>query len=458
MALETAWPRACSRRPGQLHLRWGSVISIVMVALSLGYWAGGQLADKRDASRVLAPLIATAGLLTVLAPLVAEVDASVGSARLGPRLGSLVAAALDILPARASVATVSPISVRLASSRGSLRTSAARQGGCRRSRPPAASSERSSPRSGSSRCCLGASRHSDRVRAVHVSLAALLLPRLYGAVARPQMGPGGRPCTMPAGRRRRGLLALVWRARQRGRGCSPTSPRSMPSTNVANVSCFGTTASTIGSPSPRRTTFATCRFDATNQSAIDLTDGFYGHDRVPELHGPGAGGQSGRQAGVLGLGGGASRNGGGETIRHDDRQRGDRPGSYRRVAAYFGLPEDVRLRVFKQDARRFVQGSMDTYDIVIVDCYFAEALPFQLSTQEFLGEVKARMAPDGVLVYNVIRLGERRRRKLFAACTGRRARRGTTMGVPDRASRRRAGKAQRRNIIVLATDAESGAG
>ncbi|MDZ4169678.1 MAG: fused MFS/spermidine synthase [Coriobacteriia bacterium] len=34
---------------------WGAVISIVMVALSLGYWSGGQIADRFGSTRTLAP-------------------------------------------------------------------------------------------------------------------------------------------------------------------------------------------------------------------------------------------------------------------------------------------------------------------------------------------------------------------------------------------------------------------
>ncbi len=47
---------------------------------------------------------------------------------------------------------------------------------------------------------------------------------------------------------------------------------------------------------------------------------------------------------------------------------------------YFGLPDDERIRVVNQDARRFVQESSAKYDVIIVDCYYADSLPSHLTT------------------------------------------------------------------------------
>jgi spermidine synthase len=69
---------------------------------------------------------------------------------------------------------------------------------------------------------------------------------------------------------------------------------------------------------------------------------------------------------------------------------------------YFFLPEDERIDVHVADARRYVQTTDETYDVVVVDAYYADSLPFHLTTEEFYREVKERMAPDGVLAYNVI--------------------------------------------------------
>jgi len=60
-----------------------------------------------------------------------------------------------------------------------------------------------------------------------------------------------------------------------------------------------------------------------------------------------------------------------------------------------------------------VQATDQTYDIVIVDAYYSDALPFHLTTEEFLREVKAVMAPDGVIAYNVISSAEGEGSDLF---------------------------------------------
>ena len=121
---------------------------------------------------------------------------------------------------------------------------------------------------------------------------------------------------------------------------------------------------------------------------------------------------------------------------------------------YFGLPDDPRLGVFTTDARRYVQTSNDEYDVVIVDAYYADSLPFHLTTTEFLREVKSRMSPDGVLAYNVISPVSGDASKLFRT-TYR-----TAGGVWDHLwafpiGLSKDGSMQtRRNIIVLASDAD----
>ncbi|ADU50339.1 Spermine synthase [Thermaerobacter marianensis DSM 12885] len=69
---------------------------------------------------------------------------------------------------------------------------------------------------------------------------------------------------------------------------------------------------------------------------------------------------------------------------------------------YFFLPSDPRLRVYVDDGRRFVRQAPGRYDLVMLDAYYADAIPFHLTTVEFLEEVRSRLAPGGVVVANVI--------------------------------------------------------
>ena len=95
MALELVAARVLAPVLGNSIFVWGAVISIVMIALSLGYWLGGHLADRHDPSRLLALFIAAGGLFTVVAPVIARAVLPV-VAPFDPRLGALIASALFI--------------------------------------------------------------------------------------------------------------------------------------------------------------------------------------------------------------------------------------------------------------------------------------------------------------------------------------------------------------------------
>jgi spermidine synthase len=157
------------------------------------------------------------------------------------------------------------------------------------------------------------------------------------------------------------------------------------------------------------------RFDASHQSAIELSDGLTSSIRYPDyMQLPMAIQPDPKRVLVIGLGGGAVT----KRYWHDypgvlvDSVEID-PVVVDVAKRYFGLPEDPRLRVFAQDGRRFVQTATEKYDIVVIDAYYADSLPFHLTTQEFFREVKSKMAPDGVVVYNVISALEGDSSKLF---------------------------------------------
>ncbi|HET6498877.1 MAG TPA: fused MFS/spermidine synthase, partial [Coriobacteriia bacterium] len=80
---------------------------------------------------------------------------------------------------------------------------------------------------------------------------------------------------------------------------------------------------------------------------------------------------------------------------------------------FFSLPEDDRLSVHVMDARRWVQGTEERYDVIVVDCYYADAIPFHLMTQEFFEELDGVLEPGGVVAYNLISAVEGDRSELF---------------------------------------------
>jgi spermidine synthase len=69
---------------------------------------------------------------------------------------------------------------------------------------------------------------------------------------------------------------------------------------------------------------------------------------------------------------------------------------------YFGVPRDARLRLHAQDGRLFIAQSRERYDIIILDAYLIDTIPFHLATREFFETVRAHLTPGGVLASNII--------------------------------------------------------
>jgi spermidine synthase len=69
---------------------------------------------------------------------------------------------------------------------------------------------------------------------------------------------------------------------------------------------------------------------------------------------------------------------------------------------YFHLPRDPRLRVEVGDGRQFLAKEERRWDVIVIDAFFADAIPAHLVTQEFLELVRTRLAPGGVVVTNAI--------------------------------------------------------
>ena len=70
--------------------------------------------------------------------------------------------------------------------------------------------------------------------------------------------------------------------------------------------------------------------------------------------------------------------------------------------AHFGVEPSERLRVHVGDGREFLQATDRTYDLVVLDAYRKDRVPFHLTTAEFMALAASRLDDDGVLVANVI--------------------------------------------------------
>lgn len=70
--------------------------------------------------------------------------------------------------------------------------------------------------------------------------------------------------------------------------------------------------------------------------------------------------------------------------------------------AHFGVEASDRLRIHVGDGREFLERTNRTYDVIVLDAYRRDRVPFHLTTAEFMGLAERRLDGDGVLVANVI--------------------------------------------------------
>jgi spermidine synthase len=68
---------------------------------------------------------------------------------------------------------------------------------------------------------------------------------------------------------------------------------------------------------------------------------------------------------------------------------------------YFGLEPRPQLHEFAQDARPFLRETSERYDSIFVDAYRQPYIPFYLTTREFFTLVRDRLRPGGTVIINV---------------------------------------------------------
>jgi spermidine synthase len=69
---------------------------------------------------------------------------------------------------------------------------------------------------------------------------------------------------------------------------------------------------------------------------------------------------------------------------------------------WFALPRDPRIDVEVDDGRRYLQRHDDRYDVIMLDAFYADGVPFHLTTLEFAELLHDRLTPGGVVAVNVI--------------------------------------------------------
>ena len=419
LCVEIAASRVLAPFFGNSLFVWGGLIGVVLTGLAVGYWLGGTLADRfpRPELLVAAIVLGAAGVLVI--PFLDQpvLEAVVGWDP-GPRANPLLASVLLFGAPSVVLASVTPIAVR-------LRARDLARFGRTAGRLFSVSTVGSIVGTFATAFWLVPELGTDQVlgvgAAVLFAAAAVvaLSERLVvgslltlgaavaAAVAVPALAPetGGRLSTG---------AAQNWSPVYRLRG----NPASLPDLDLSGAKVLfrrdtryhqlaviedsGTRTLRFGS-SFQSETYVNDPF----KTAFEYTDYFFlGPAYKPDT----------RSMLFLGLGGGSA----------PKRVWRDFPELRLQVVEldpvvvdvarrFFAVPDHPRLAIAVSDARQYLERNSARWDVIAIDTFFEDGVPFHLTTREFLELARERLTPGGVIVTNVIAAIKGDGSKLFRA-------------------------------------------
>jgi spermidine synthase len=411
LSVELAASRVLAPYFGNSLFVWGALIGVVLAGLSAGYALGGLLVDRYPSVRLLEGAIALGGVAVLAVPLLDErVLRLVLDLDPGPRLDPLLASVLLFGPASVVLASVTPIAVR-------LRARSAERFGGTAGNLFAVSTLGSItgtfatafflvPEFGTEEV-LGLAAASLFVavvvlgafgRAVIVAVAALAAAGLSVVVAFAAAPKSGETLS--------DVEAANWSPLYRSRGygyLDTRDPRAaVDPPNLRRVYAEDTRYHRLSVVEDGTTRYL--RFDNSLQSAMYVREPFRTRYRYTDFFHLGlAYAPRARNVLYVGLGAGSSPK---QLWRALPEVTIDVVELDPRVVdvgyRYFNVPRDPRLRVHVGDGRRFLAESPKRYDVIVIDAFFADAIPFHLVTTQFLQLARRRLTPGGVVVTNVI--------------------------------------------------------
>ncbi len=377
MMLEILGGRVLAPYFGYSVYQWGALIGVVMGALALGYYLGGRIGDRPAARRSLLMALMAAAAFVLVVPRFAQ-DFMPVMRSFGPAWGAVLGSAVLLGAPSVLLATVSPIVIRLtATSRIAASAGAVY----------AVSTVGSIggtfftafyviPELGS--------------RIGHYLAAALLI----AAVA-----------ALALVMRRFSHLAVAGMALLVG---FPSAPLPEPGVLYSGESLHNIIR--VEAAGSRRYLYLNYRDGA--QTVMDterlLTGSYYDYF----LLGPHLGG--GRKILFLGVAGGTALKQLATVYPAAEITGVELDPAVIDVARrYFGLAGEPNVTLVAEDARWYLADDRQSYDIIAIDLYVTGHIPFFTTTREFFELARARLAPDGLLMMNILVLSERHRDELL---------------------------------------------
>jgi spermidine synthase len=377
---------------GASTIVWANTIGTVLVALSIGYWLGGRLADRHPNMRALCLVALSAAVLLALVPFVADplLDVAVNALdeiSAGAFVGSLLAVLVLVAVPVLLLGTVSPWAIRLA-------VYSVEEAGTVAGRLYALSTAGSLVGTLLSALLLiplVGTRRTFLIFALAIALVAVwgLRPLRHWALA---------PVAIAA------LIALpVGTLKADTDGSGRVIHEAETEYQYARV-IEEDDGSRILELNEGQADHSLCRAECDagpggprNPSSV-LTGGYWdghlvlnfaGRDRAP------------RRVAILGNAAGTTSRAyeqffpearvDGVEIDSELSEIGRR---------YFDM-NNPRLHLYHEDARPFLRRTDARYDVISVDTYRQPYIPFYVTTVEFFETVRDRLAPGGVLIVNI---------------------------------------------------------
>lgn len=384
LGIEIAAARLLAPYFGTSTIIWANTIATVLLALSIGYWIGGRIADRDPTLRGLCRLVLIAGLLLAAVPFIAHPFLSVAidaldSIAAGAFVGSLLAVlALAAIPL-VLLGAIAPYAVRLSV------TSVAESG-----------------------------RVTGRLYAIStigslvgVFLAALLLIPFFGTQLTFLAFALILVLVAATGLSRRALIAPL-----------------------AVVLLMAVPTGSIKAASPGRTVleeqetdygFARIVQTSTGDRWLELNEGVAIHSLLLANRSPLTGGywdeqlvlpftRSGRSAGssapssvaILGNAGGTMARSYGILLPQTQVTGVEIDGRLTELGErWLDLRPRPSLTLKTSDARLFLRTTNKRFDAITVDAYRQPYVPFHLATKQFFELVRDHLNPGGVVIINV---------------------------------------------------------
>jgi spermidine synthase len=406
LCVEIAASRVLAPFFGNSLFVWGALIGVVLAGLAVGYWVGGTVADRFPRPTVLVGAIG-AGAAGVLA--IPFIDQTVLEAVTGwdpgPRADPLLASVLLFGAPSIVLASVTPIAVRLSADDVS-------HFGRTAGRLFSISTIGSIAGTFATAFWLVPELGTDQV----LGIAAAVLFAAAGVVALSQQLVAGS--VLAVGATVAAAVAVVSLAPQTGGTLSKAAAQNWSPVyrlrgNPASLPDIEYSGGTVVFRKDTRyhqlavvdqSGTRNLRFGSSFQSDMYLDDRFKTAFKYIDYLFLGPAYQpAARSVLFLGLGGGSA----------PKRFWRDFPELKLQVVEldpvvvdvahrFFAVPNDPRLPIAVADARRYLERHSSRWDVIAIDTFFEDGVPFHLTTREFLELVHDRLTPGGVAVMNVI--------------------------------------------------------